>query len=147
MKVYLLKDVEKIGMAGEIIKTSEGYARNFLIPKKLGVEVTEKNEESFKNRLRKLEERKEVIETKTSMAAERIKDLELVLKKKMHDGDKLYAAIGANEIVDLLAKEGVSVSKSQVEFDKSIKSKGSYSVTIKLSSKLKPVFKLKVVPE
>lgn len=147
MKIFLLKDVPKIGMAGEIIKTSEGYARNFLIPQKLGEEVTPANEGLYKNKLKTIENRKTVIATKTSMLAEKIKSIEIVLKRKTHDGGKLYGAIGANEIVDALAAKGVSVSKNQVEFDKSIKAKGLHTVTIKLSSTLMPSIKVKVVAD
>ncbi len=147
VRVYLLKDVEKIGLSGEIIKISEGYARNFLIPKKFGVEVTPDNERFYSSKLKTVEKRKEVIATKTSMLAEKVKDIELVIKKKTHDDGKLYGAIGSNEIVDMLAQKGISISKSQVEFDKSIKSKGVHEVAIRLSSKLKPVLKVKVVAE
>lgn len=146
MKVFLLKDIEKIGIAGEIIKTSEGYARNYLIPKKLAVEVTPQNEAQFVNRVKTVEHRKEVIATKTSMLAERIKSLELVLRRKMHDGGRLYGSISPHEVVDLLAEKGVSVAKNQVIFD-TIKMKGSYPITIKLSSKLQPTLTLRVVPE
>jgi large subunit ribosomal protein L9 len=79
------------------------------------------------------------------MLAEKIKSLQLKLKSKAHDGGKLYGAISASDIVDLLAENGISVTKSQVEFGKTIKSVGTYNVTIKLSSKLKPEFQLKVV--
>ncbi|MBA3953787.1 50S ribosomal protein L9 [Candidatus Dependentiae bacterium] len=147
MKVFLLKDVERVGIAGEIIKTSEGYARNFLIPQKLALEVTPQNESSFANKVKTIEHRKEVVESKTSMLAEKIKSIELVLKRKMHDGDKLYGSISASDIVDLLAAKGVSVSKNQVEFGKAIKTKGIYEVVIKLSSKLQPTLKLKIMPE
>lgn len=147
MKVFLLKDIEKVGMAGEIIETAEGHARNYLIPRKLAVEVTSKNEDAFKNRIKMVEHRKETISTQTSMLAEKIKSTELVLKRKMHDGEKLYGSISAGEIVDALALKGISVSKSQVDFDKSIKTKGTYSVVIKLSSRLQPTLKVKIVPE
>lgn len=146
MRIFLLKDVEKVGMAGEIIDIAQGYARNFLIPKKLGVEVTTQNESQFKHKIKVIEHRKEVVATKTSMLAEKIKAIELTLKRKMHDGGKLYGSISPAEIVDLLSEQGVSVSKNQVLFD-TIKSKGSYPVTIKLSSKLQPTLTLKVVPE
>lgn len=147
MKVFLLKDIEKIGMAGEMIKTTEGYARNYLIPRKLAVEVTPENESSFKNRVKTIEHKKEVVATQTSMLAERIKSTELVIKRKMHDEGKLYGSIGASDIVDLLAQKGISVSKSQIDFDKSIKTKGIYTITVKLSSKLQPTLKLKVLAE
>ena len=147
MRVFLLKDVEQVGMSGEIVKIADGFAVNFLFPRKLAVEVTEKNEKSFAKRLKTIEKREEVVATKTSMLAEKIKALELVLKRKMHDGDKLYGSISPQEIVDLLAQKGVVVSKSQVILDKSIKSKGTHTVIIKLSSKLQPAVTLKIVAE
>jgi large subunit ribosomal protein L9 len=147
MKVYLLKDVPKIGMAGEVLKVADGFGQNFLIPRKLAVEVTPQNENFYKQREKIVEKRKEVIETKTSMLAEKINSLKLTLKRKLHDDGKLYGAVNPSEIVELLAEKGVSITKSQVEMDKSIKSKGSYDVTIKLSSKLKPSIKLTIVSE
>lgn len=147
MRVFLLKDVEKIGMAGEIIKVSDGFGSNFLIPRKLAIEVTVTNEKSFSNQKKVVEQRKTVIATKTSMLAEKIKSLNLVLKRKLHDGEKLYGSISPAEIVDALAEQGVAVSKSQIEFGKTIKAKGSYDVTIKLSSSLQPKIKVTVVPE
>ncbi|MFA6066006.1 MAG: 50S ribosomal protein L9 [Candidatus Babeliaceae bacterium] len=147
MKVFLLKDVEKVGIAGEIINVSDGYAANFLFPRKLAVVVTAENESSFANRIKVVEKRNEVIATKTSMLAEKIRSLDLILKKKLHDNNKLYGAISAHEIVDLLAQKGVSISKSQVEFDKSIKSQGVHEVVIKLSSQLRPTVKVKIVGE
>lgn len=147
MRVFLLKDVEKVGIAGEIIKTTEGFARNFLIPKKFAVEVTAKNEASFSHRVKTIEHRKEVVESKTSMLAEKIKGTEVTLKRKMHDNDQLYGSISAREIADELAKQGISVAPNQILMEKSIKAKGSYPVTIKLSSKLQPQVKVKIVPE
>lgn len=147
MRVYLLQDIEKVGLAGEILKISDGYARNFLIPKKFAVELTTENERHYLSRVKTVEKRKEVIATKTSMLAEKVKDVELVIRRKMHDDGKLYGSIGAGDIVELLAAKGISVSKNQIEFDKTVKSKGVYEVEVKLSSKLKPKFKLKVVSE
>jgi large subunit ribosomal protein L9 len=147
LRVFLLKDVEKVGIAGEIIKAAEGFARNYLIPQKLAVEVTPKNESSFAHRVKTIEHRKEVVESKTSMLAEKIKGTELVIKRKIHDNDQLYGALSAREIVDELSQHGISVSNSQVIMDKSIKTRGAHSITIKLSSKLQPTLKIKIVPE
>lgn len=147
MKVFLLKDVEKMGMAGEIISVSDGYAHNFLFPRKLAVEVTSSNAGSFERRIKVVEKRQEVLESKTSMLAERIKSTTLTLKRKVHDGDKLYGAIAPSDVVDLLAEKGISVQKSQVVLDKAIKKSGAHVVTIKLSSRLQPAVTLKIVPE
>lgn len=145
MKVYLLKDIEKVGISGEIINVTDGYAKNFLFPHKLAVVVTEANSEFFQKKAKTIEHRKEVIETATSMLSEQIKGLVLTIKKKLHDNNRLYAAVNPADLVDLLAEKSIKVSKSQVIFEKAIKEAGSYSVTIKLSSKLQPQLTLKVV--
>lgn len=147
MKVFLLKDIENVGLAHEIVKVSEGYATNFLLPKKLAVKVTPENESSYAQKVRVIEHRKEVISSKTSMLAEKIKNLKLTLRKKLHDNGKLYGAVNPLEIVELLSIEGVSVSKSQILIDKSIKERGIFDVTIKLTSSLQPRLQLKVVGE
>jgi large subunit ribosomal protein L9 len=144
MKVYLLKNVERIGVAGELIKVADGYAKNFLFPNKLAVEVKPENEKFYEQRAKHLENRKEVVATETSMLSEQINGKKFTLKKKVHDDDKLYAAINASEVVEVLQAAGIKVSKSQILFDKSIKSIGTFSVTIKLSSRLQPVINLQV---
>ncbi len=147
IKVYLKKDVERIGMAGEIIDVKEGFAMNYLIPRGFGVVVTDTNSQFFKKRERTIEHRKEVISSQTSMLAEKIGALELILKKKMHDDGKLYGAVSAGDIVDKLAEKGVSVGKNQILFPKAIKSQGSYEVTVKLSSRLQPKIKVTILAE
>lgn len=145
MKVYLLKDIEKVGIAGEIITVSEGYAKNFLFPRKLALEVSTSNEAFFQKRAKTIDNRKQAIESASSMLSEQIKSLHLTIKKKIHDDNRLYAAINPSDIVDLLAEKNIKISKSQVIFDKSIKEVGSHSITIKLSSKLQPQMTLKVI--
>jgi len=147
MRVFLRKDIEKVGFAGEIIKVGDGYARNYLIPRGLAVKITKENEQFYSQRVKKVEHRKEVVATQTSMLAEKIKALKITLKKKTHDDGKLYGAINATEIVDLLAKKGIIIAKNQVKIDKSIKTKGTFTVTIKLTSRLQPKLSLSVVSE
>jgi len=145
MKVYLLKDIEKIGISGEIINVTDGYAKNFLFPHKLAVVVTDANSAFFQKKAKTIEHRKEVIETATSMLSEQIKGLVLTIKKKIHDNNRLYAAVNPADLIELLAEKSIKVSKSQIIFEKAIKEAGSYMVTIKLSSKLQPQLTLKVV--
>ena len=147
MKVFLKKDIEKVGMAGEIIKVWDGYARNYLIPRGFAVEVNARNESVLHTKIQQVQNRKEVIVSKTSMLAERLNAIKIVLKRKLHDDGKLYGAVSQNEVVDLLAEQGITISKGQVMFDKSIKSKGLHKVTIKLTASLKPQVTLQVVPE
>lgn len=147
MKVFLLKDIKKVGIAGEIIKVEDGYARNYLFPRNLGIEITKSNEAFYAKKAKTVDQRKEIIETETSMMAEKINDLKLSLKRKMHDDGKLYGAISSQEIVTLLEGKGINISKSQIKIDKSIKTKGTHEVTIKLSSRLQPKVIITIIPE
>lgn len=146
MKVYLLKDVESVGMRGTVVNVSDGYAANFLFPKKYAVVVPD-NDESFKKMLHSVEVKKEVVASKTSMLAEHIRSLKISIKRKTHDKKKLYGSISTSEIADALAEQGFKVAKNQILFDKAIKEVGTYEITVKLTSKLQPEFQLKIVSE
>lgn len=147
MNVYMLKDVENIGIAGQIVKVSDGYATNFLIPRKLAIKITDESLSFYKGKAVKQKVDFQVLSSKAAMLAERIKALHLTIKERTHDDGKLYGSVGADEIVELLKAKEIMVNKKQIEFEKSIRNIGEHKVTIKLSSKLKPQFTLKVVAQ
>lgn len=147
VRVFLKQNIPNVGKAGQIKTVADGYAANYLVPRKLAVVVTARNEAELQKRFATLQGKETLTGAKSSQLAERIGAVQLVVKRKMHDDGKLYGAISAQEIVDGLKAVGVSVAKNQVVFDKSIKSKGLFSVTIKLSSSLKPSLIVKVVSE
>jgi large subunit ribosomal protein L9 len=146
MQVYMLKDVERVGMAGQIIAVTDGYATNFLIPRHLAVEITPANADFYKTKKHREQVAVEVVSSKVAMVAERIKSLHLLIKERVHDDGKLYGAVGAEEIVALLREKDIVINKKQVEFNKSVKSIGEHKITIRLSSKLQPQLTLKVEP-
>jgi large subunit ribosomal protein L9 len=141
----MLQDVEKVGMAGLVVKVSDGYASNFLLPKKLAVKVDENALDFYKEKVVRQKVSAEVLTSKAAMLAERIKTLHLTIKERIHDNGKLYGSVGADEIVELLKTKDITINRKQVEFEKAIKAVGEHTVTIKISSKLKPQFILKVV--
>lgn len=145
MKVYMLKDVEKVGMAGTVVNVSDGYASNFLIPRKLAKKVSVSEKAFFQNREAKGRLDAVALNSKIAMIAERIKNMHLVVKERVHDDGKLYGAVGADEIVELLKGKDVNINRKQVEFKKAVRSVGEHKVAIKLSSKFKPELTLKVV--
>lgn len=145
--VFLLKDIKNVGKAGTIVSVAEGYATNYVLPQKLGVLVTEKNKSDIDNRLLKIEQTSHKEKAKTSALAEQIESITITLKNKIGPDGKLYGAIRSQMIADELAKEGISIGKSMVIFDKQIKEKGIHEVTIKLSSSLQPKLKVKVIAE
>lgn len=145
MKVYMLQDVEKVGMAGQVVKVSDGYASNFLIPRKLAKKVELNDEKFFSKRVVKAKMDSQVLSSKVAMLAERIKNMHLVVKERVHDDGKLYGAVSADEIVELLKKKDITINRKQVEFKKAVRAIGEHKVAIKLSSKLKPELTIKVV--
>lgn len=147
MRVYLLKDIENVGMSGTLVNVSDGYATNYLFPHKLAVKVEKTEEEFYKNKVKKAEVAKEIVSTKLGMLAERIKSTHISLKKRVHDDGRLYGAVSADEIVELLKAKDISANRKQIVFAKSIKTTGEHSVGIKLNAKLIPEFTLKVVAQ
>ena len=145
MKVYLLKNVEKVGLAGEIIKVKDGFAKNFLFPQKAAKEVTKSNEAFLESKAKTVENRKAVISSETSILSEVVKNAKITLKRKTHDDDRLYAAINPAEIVEALAEQNIKVNKSQVLINKSIKAIGTHKVVIKLTSKLQPELTVQII--
>lgn len=147
MLVYMLKDVENVGMAGSVVKVSEGYAKNFLIPKGLAKLVTEKEKTFLDSVVKNKEVKKEVIATKIGMLAERIKNTHVSIKKRAHDDGKLYGAVSADDVVDALKTKEIVINKKQVEFDKTVKTLGEHTVFVKLNSKLRPELNIKVIED
>lgn len=147
MKVYLLQDVEKVGMAGQIVTVAEGFAMNFLLPRKMASKVSGGTEAMLAQRSKKIQIAGEAIQTKMGMLAERIKNMHLSLKKRVHDDGKLYGSVSAEDIVDLLKNKDVAINKKQVVFNKNVRAVGEHKVAIKLSSKLQPELTLTVAGE
>ena len=147
MRVYLLKDIENVGMSGTLVNVSDGYASNYLFPHKLAVKVEKNQEEFYKNKVIKAEVLKEVVSTKLGMLAERIKQIHVSLKKRVHDDGRLYGSVSADEVVELLKSKDVTANRKQIVFGKSVKTTGEHAVGVKLNAKLIPEFTLKVVAE
>ena len=137
MQVILLQDVKSLGKKGEIVKVSDGYARNFVIPKKLGVEATEKNKNELK--LQKAHEDK-VAAKKLADAKAMAEDLagrKIIVKMKAGENGKVFGSISAKEIA-AAAKEqhGLELDKKKIQVAEPIKSCGTFEVPIKLHTQV-----------
>ncbi len=133
MQVILLQDVKSLGKKGEIVKVSDGYARNYVIPKKLGVEATEKNKNELK--LQKAHEDKVAAQklADAKAMAEDISGKEIVVKIKAGENGKVFGSISGKEIV-AAAKEqyGLDLDKKKIQLADPIKAFGKFEVPIKL---------------
>lgn len=143
MKVILLADVKSLGKKGEIVNVSDGYARNMLFPKKLGVEANSKN----LNDLKLQNQNKEKVAKETLEAAQKFaKDLEsmsVTVQIKVGDNGRVFGSISAKEIAEAAKKQlGIEIDKKKLIMDAPIKSLGVTMVPLRLHPKV--IGKLKV---
>jgi large subunit ribosomal protein L9 len=148
MIVILLKDVKGTGKAGEIVKVSDGYARNMLIPRGMAKEATDGN-------VRSLEKAKAVQAQKDADAkaaaeklAEELKDKEIVIRTKGGEGGKLFGSITTKDIETAVKDQlGVKIDKKKMQLESPIKHIGSHEVAVKLAGGVAAVIRVKVEAE
>ena len=147
MKVILTKDHETLGEAGETVKVKDGYARNYLIPRNLGLAATKANtkifEESKKQKNVQLDRDKDKAET---LAAE-ISKVSLTASVQVGEDDKVFGAITSQDISSLLSEKGFTVDKRDIILEEPIKALGIYNVPIKVLNEVKAEIKLWVIKE
>lgn len=145
MKIILLQDVKSVGKKGEIINANDGYARNFLLPQKLGVEATPKNMNDLK--LQKNNEKKvaqEILDEAKDFA-KLLEEKEVVLHIKAGEGGRTFGSVSTKEIA-LAYKEqcGLEIDKKKIQLAESIKSFGAFDINVKLHPKVTGVLHVKV---
>lgn len=147
MKVILRDDLEGRGKAGETVEVKSGYARNFLIPRNLAIPATRGNLRA----IGEVKKQKDIRDRKSRRDAEKIKDrieaLSLTAEAKVGEDEKLFGSITAQNVADLLAKEGVTVDRRKIEMPDNIKSLGVYTVPVKIEQDVVASAKLWVVKQ
>ena len=145
MKVILLQDVKTLGKKDQIVDVNDGYARNFILPKKLGIEATPANLHSLK--LQKANEAKIAAENLANAKAyaEELSKLTVVVGMKAGEGGKAFGSVSSKEIVEAAKKQhNVELDKKKVVLPEAIKSFGTYEVTVKLHPEVQAKIKVKV---
>jgi len=145
-ELLLLCDVEDLGKAGDIIKASDGYARNYLLPKDLAAPVTE----GAKRRLEKLrKERDELAKIQLGEAkakAAKISGLKITIAAKTVDGTRLYGSITQGDVLAAIEKDGkVAIDKSQLLMGDHLKETGEFDIAVKLHAEVTTSIKVIVV--
>ena len=145
MKVILLEDVKSLGKKGEVVNVNDGYARNFVLPKKLGVEATGKNMNDLK--LQKANEEKvakEHLEAAQACAKEMEND-HVVVSIKAGEGGRTFGSVSSKEIATAYKEQcGKEIDKKKIILPEPIKSFGVYEVAVKLHPKVTGTLKVKV---
>ena len=145
MEVILLEDIGGLGKRGSAVRVADGYARNFLIPRKKAIEAVGNARAVFKDR----ERARVALETKQRQAAERIRDelarLSLQFSVEAGEEDQLYGSVSAHEIQDALAAKGYTVERKNVRLMEPIKALGVFEVPIHLFDEIEAPVKVWVV--
>lgn len=145
MDIILLEDVKALGKKGEVVKVNDGYARNFILPKKLGVEANGKNMNDLK--LQKANEEKvakEKLESAKALAEELGKS-SVTIKIKAGNGDKVFGSISAKEIAAEAKKQlSLDIDKKKIVLPETIKTLGAHNVNIKLHKDVTATLKVNV---
>ena len=147
MEVILLEDVKTLGKKGDRVNINDGYARNFVLPKKLGIEATGKNINDLK--LQKANEEriaKQILEEAKALKGE-IEKKEVTLTIKVGDGGKIFGSISSKEIAEAVKKQlELEVDKKKMQVaNGAIKTLGVHNVTVKIHPKVAAELKIKVV--
>jgi len=146
MQVILLKDVRGLGKAGEVVKASDGYARNYLFPRKLASEATDANMKALEKKrrdeeARRAQEMEDALELKKKVeAAGAVK-----IESKGGDNGRLFGAVTSKDIAEAFEKSyGIALDKKKIDLDSPIKSAGNYEIDLKLAQGVSARLKLEV---
>jgi len=148
MKVILNKDIKGVGKKGDIINASDGYARNYLLPRGLASEATEGNLASLKQKKDAEKFRKEMERKEAQAVASKISGIVLKFNVKTGESGKLFGSITSKDVADLLKKQhGVDIDKRKIMLDDAIKAAGTYEVEIKVYPEVSAKIKIEVTSE
>ena len=147
MKVILLDDVTKVGRRGEVRDVSDGYARNYLLPKKLALSATAGNLKNLEHIKTQQEAKAGRIKSDAEALRERIEALVFEQRRQASEDGKLFGSVTSQDIVDFLAGQGVKVERRRIVLDEPIKTLGDTSVTVRLHHDVTAKLKVNVVRE
>ncbi|AEH22303.1 50S ribosomal protein L9 [Thermodesulfobacterium geofontis OPF15] len=147
MEVILIKDVPKLGKAGDVVKVKDGYARNYLIPKGLAILANQKTIKALENQRKIILAKAERERKKLESLAEKLEGISLTVYRKTVEDDRIFGSVSLIDIVNMLKEKGIEIEKSQVLLEEPIKKLGTFEVPIKLSSDKIVNIKVEVLEE
>jgi len=141
MEIILKEDIANLGKAGEVVKVKSGHARNFLIPRGLGLEVTSANLKVIEHQRKLKEQKSQEVKQQAENKAKKLESVSCTISMNAGEDDKLFGAVTTADIAEALNVEGVTVDKKDITLADDMNKLGIYHVTVKLhpevSSKIK----------
>ena len=148
MKVILQQDIKKVGSKGDIVEVSEGYGRNFLLPKKLAVEATAANLETAKQKANSAARKKQQATDEARLLAAQLEKVSVKVAVRTGDGGKLFGSVTGKDVADALAKEhGIDVDRRKISLKSEVTGAGEYEAVIKVHPEIQSTIRVLVVAE
>jgi len=147
MRVILQKDVQNLGEAGDIKEVAEGFARNFLLPKKLVIPYNESSAKAIEHQKKLVKIKKEKRKKEGQKLVEALSNVALTIGAQVGEDEKLFGSVTAIDIADKLAQMGYTIDKRKIVLPEPIKKAGEHEVKIKLEEGLTATIKVNVVKE
>ena len=146
MKIILTEDVKKVGVKGDVVEVSDGYARNFLLPKKLAVMANAENLNIAKDKANANARRKAQEADEAKLLAAQIEKLTVKIPVNVGEGGKLFGSVGGNDIAKVLkSSHDIDIDKRKISMDSEITATGSYTATVKLHPGISCKLKVQIV--
>ena len=145
MKVILQRDIANLGEAGDIKDVSDGFARNFLLPKKLVILANESSQRAIEHQRKLVKIKKEKRKKESEKLMESVNSLELQIAAQVGEEEKLFGSVTAMDISRALKEKGFEIDKRKIHIEEPIKKLGDYEVSIKLDEGLAARVKVSVV--
>jgi len=147
MKVILTENVETLGKIGDVVNVSTGYARNYLIPKKLAMFATEGNVKVHEHKKRMVQAKIRKQRQEAENLARQVENLSITIPAKVGEEDRLFGSVTSAMIQEALKREGIEIDKKRILLDEPIKSLGVFNVPVKIFPEVTAKVKIWVVKE
>ncbi len=147
MQIILREDVPSLGKAGDLVKVANGYARNYLIPRKIAVEATPKNLKALEHEKLLIEHKKRREHRESESLKDKIESISCTIGVKVGEDDKLYGSVTSMDIEEGLKREGVEIDRKKIELEEPIRTLGVYTVPIKITPEIQAKLKVWVVKD
>ena len=144
MKVILLQDVKGKGKKGQILEVSDGYARNFMLPKKMAIEATTDAINTVKMNDKATQERIAREKAEALATSKKLREMTVTVTAKGGGNGRLFGSVTNQEIADALAKSGIKLDKRKIQINDTIKNVGTYTVTCKLGYEITAPLTVKI---
>lgn len=147
MKVILREDVAKLGRTGDIVVVSDGYGRNYLLPRGLATRASSRSLKELEHQKKVIQDRQDQQRQEAQELSKQLETVSCILSRKVGDEDKLFGSVTSRDIEEALREQGIVIDRKKIVLDEPIKKLGMFSVTVKVHPDVTGKVKVEVVKE